>query len=292
MDARSALARLLPDADQDWIAASGCGTGAARGRIGGPAGCRGDWSRHEPAALHAAARRARHRDVRPGGDAAREPRRLRETRAAAGGPAGAARRRRGVAGRTRHVVPQLFRDVEPRHPPLPLRHGHPARRAAPLRQREVACSGSSAPAAPAWSTSPPTWRSIPRWPSRRCRRCAAQYAERLRREARAMASVLHPNLATIYGAEEWHDTPLLIVEYLEGGTLLDWLARGAMPVDETLDLGIMLADVLDRVHGSACCIATSSRATSATRSTACRSCSTSGSPPCSTGRRGPMRPPP
>ncbi|MBL8139041.1 MAG: protein kinase [Acidobacteria bacterium] len=77
-----------------------------------------------------------------------------------------------------------------------------------------------------------------------------EYAERLRREARAMASVRHPNLATIYGAEEWHDTPLLIVEYLEGGTLLDWLARGAMPVDETLDLGIILADVLDRVHGS------------------------------------------
>jgi len=77
-----------------------------------------------------------------------------------------------------------------------------------------------------------------------------EYAERLRREARAMASVRHPNLATIYGAEEWHETPLLVVEYLEGGTLLDWLARGAMPVDETLDLGIMLADVLDRVHGS------------------------------------------
>jgi len=77
-----------------------------------------------------------------------------------------------------------------------------------------------------------------------------EYAERLRREARAMAAVLHPNLATIYGAEEWHDTPLLVVEYLEGGTLHDWLARGPMPVDEVLDLGIMLADVLDRVHGS------------------------------------------
>ena len=77
-----------------------------------------------------------------------------------------------------------------------------------------------------------------------------EYAERLRREARAMASVRHPNLATIYGVEEWHDTPLLVVEYLEDGTLHDWLARGPLSVDETLDLGIMLADVLDRVHGS------------------------------------------
>ncbi len=77
-----------------------------------------------------------------------------------------------------------------------------------------------------------------------------EYAERLRREARAMASVRHPNLATIYGVEEWHDTPLLVVEYLEHGTLHDCLARGPLSVDETLDLGIMLADVLDRVHGS------------------------------------------
>lgn len=77
-----------------------------------------------------------------------------------------------------------------------------------------------------------------------------EYAERLRREARAMASVRHPNLATIYGIEEWHDTPLLVVEYLEGGTLFDWLVRAPLPVAETLDLGIMLADVLDRVHGS------------------------------------------
>jgi GAF domain-containing protein len=76
------------------------------------------------------------------------------------------------------------------------------------------------------------------------------YATRLRREARAMAAVRHPNLAMIYGTEEWHDTPLLVVEYLEGGTLLDWLARGPVPVEQTLDLGIMLADVLDRVHGS------------------------------------------
>lgn len=77
-----------------------------------------------------------------------------------------------------------------------------------------------------------------------------EYAARLRREARAMAAVRHPNLATIYGVEDWRDTPLLVVEYLEGGTLLDRLADGPLPVDETLDLGIMLADALDRVHGS------------------------------------------
>ena len=65
-----------------------------------------------------------------------------------------------------------------------------------------------------------------------------------------MASVLHPNLALIFGAEHWRGKPLLIVEYLEGGTLADYLQRGVLQVEEVVDLGIVLADVLDRVHAS------------------------------------------
>lgn len=77
-----------------------------------------------------------------------------------------------------------------------------------------------------------------------------EFAARLRLEARAMAAVRHPNLATIYGVEDWRDTPFLVVEYLDGGTLLDVLAQGPLGVGQVLDLGITLADVLDRVHGS------------------------------------------
>jgi hypothetical protein len=77
-----------------------------------------------------------------------------------------------------------------------------------------------------------------------------KHAARLHREARAMANVLHPNLALIYGAEEWKGTPLLIFEYLEGGTLLDSLSRGPIALEEVIDLGTLLADALDRVHGS------------------------------------------
>lgn len=73
-------------------------------------------------------------------------------------------------------------------------------------------------------------------------------ARRLQHEARAMATVRHPHLALIYGAEQWRGTPVLIVEYLEGGTLLDGLRRGPLSVQETLSLGIVLADVLDRLH--------------------------------------------
>jgi hypothetical protein len=77
-----------------------------------------------------------------------------------------------------------------------------------------------------------------------------KHAARLHREARAIANVLHPNLALIYGAEEWKGTPLLIFEYLEGGTLLDSLTRGPIALEEVIDLGTLLADALDRVHGS------------------------------------------
>jgi len=77
-----------------------------------------------------------------------------------------------------------------------------------------------------------------------------QHAARLHREARAMANVTHPNLALIYGAEEWKGTPLLIFEYLEGGTLLESLNRGPISLEEVVELGTQLADALDLMHGS------------------------------------------
>ena len=113
-----------------------------------------------------------------------------------------------------------------------------------------------------------------------------KHASRLHREARAMANVLHPNLALIYGAEEWKGTPLLIFEFLEGGTLLDSLNRGPLALEEVIDLGPCWPMRSIACTGPACCIATSSRATSATRRTACPRYWTSGSPPFSTRSRG------
>ena len=78
----------------------------------------------------------------------------------------------------------------------------------------------------------------------------SESAARLHREARTMARVLHPNLALIYGTEQWRGTPMLVVEYLDGGTLRDWIRRGPVSCAEVIDLGIVLADVLDRVHAS------------------------------------------
>lgn len=70
----------------------------------------------------------------------------------------------------------------------------------------------------------------------------------LRREARTMAAVTHPNLALIYGAESWRGMPILIVEFLEQGSLADRLKSGPLAIDEVIDLGIALCGALDCIH--------------------------------------------
>ena len=71
---------------------------------------------------------------------------------------------------------------------------------------------------------------------------------RLRDEARVMAALNHPNVATIYGLEFWHDTPVLSVEYC-AGTLADRLAAGLLDQDEAIALGLRLCDALTYLHG-------------------------------------------
>src|SRR5262245_19097518 len=51
---------------------------------------------------------------------------------------------------------------------------------------------------------------------------------RLQREARVLASLNHPNIAAIYGVEE----QALVMELVEGPTLAERMARGAMPTEE------------------------------------------------------------
>ena len=73
-------------------------------------------------------------------------------------------------------------------------------------------------------------------------------AARLRHEARAMASVAHPNLATIYGAETWKGRPLILVEYFGAGTLEDRLGRGRLSVGKAIEFGISLAGGIEHLH--------------------------------------------
>ena len=70
---------------------------------------------------------------------------------------------------------------------------------------------------------------------------------RLRWEARSMASFVHPNLALIFGAETWRGVPVLVVEYLSGGTLAKRLHHDNDPA-WVIELGIKLAGALEALH--------------------------------------------
>lgn len=80
-------------------------------------------------------------------------------------------------------------------------------------------------------------------------RISLSLTARLRSEARAMAAVVHPNLAVIHGSETCQGVPLLVLEYLEEGTLADRLAeRQHLDAAEVLRLGIEICSVLSTLH--------------------------------------------
>ena len=57
---------------------------------------------------------------------------------------------------------------------------------------------------------------------------------RFQREAEVLASLNHPNIAQIYGLEDTTDANALVMELVEGATLVDRIAQGAIPLDEAL----------------------------------------------------------
>ena len=73
-------------------------------------------------------------------------------------------------------------------------------------------------------------------------------ASHLRGEARAMAAVVHPNLAVIHGIETWQGVPFLIEEFLAGGSLADRLRLGPLGIDAALTLCATLAGALEQLH--------------------------------------------
>jgi serine/threonine protein kinase len=76
----------------------------------------------------------------------------------------------------------------------------------------------------------------------------AERLTRLEREARLLASLNHPNIASIHGLEQSDDTRLLVLELVEGDTLADRLKRGAIPVEESLKLALQIAEAVEAAH--------------------------------------------
>lgn len=75
-----------------------------------------------------------------------------------------------------------------------------------------------------------------------------QTAARVRDQARAVAGLGHESLATLYGLETYDGAPVLVMEYLPGGTLADRLATGRLPADAAVTMAIELARALEYMH--------------------------------------------
>lgn len=72
--------------------------------------------------------------------------------------------------------------------------------------------------------------------------------QRFEREARAIASLNHPNICTVHDVGSKEGNEYLVMEYLEGETLASRLLRGALPFNLVLKHGIEVSDALDAAH--------------------------------------------
>src|SRR5688572_31604950 len=70
----------------------------------------------------------------------------------------------------------------------------------------------------------------------------AERLARFQREAEVLAALNQPNIAQIYGLEKREGITALVMELVEGPTLADRIAQGAMPLDEALPIAKQMAD--------------------------------------------------
>jgi eukaryotic-like serine/threonine-protein kinase len=73
---------------------------------------------------------------------------------------------------------------------------------------------------------------------------------RFEREARLLAALNHPGIASIYGLEKRDGTTYLVMELVEGATLAERLAAGALPLDDALAAAAGIATALEAAHGA------------------------------------------
>ncbi|HEX3577412.1 MAG TPA: protein kinase, partial [Thermoanaerobaculia bacterium] len=71
---------------------------------------------------------------------------------------------------------------------------------------------------------------------------------RFEREARAISALSHPNICALYDVGREGDIEYLVMEYLEGQTLADLLARGPLPRSQFVKLGAQIAEALQHAH--------------------------------------------
>jgi serine/threonine-protein kinase len=79
----------------------------------------------------------------------------------------------------------------------------------------------------------------------------AQDPERLarfKREAQVLAALSHPSVGAIYGLDEADGRPFLVLELIDGETLAERIASGALPIPDALTIAIQIAEALEAAH--------------------------------------------
>src|SRR4051794_32519123 len=72
--------------------------------------------------------------------------------------------------------------------------------------------------------------------------------QRLEREARAVSKLSHPHICALFDIGHQDGIDFLVLEYLEGETLVDRLRRGPLPPEQLLRDAIQIADALENAH--------------------------------------------
>jgi Tol biopolymer transport system component len=71
---------------------------------------------------------------------------------------------------------------------------------------------------------------------------------RFQREAKLLAALNHPNIASIYGLEDSAGSHALVMELVEGPTLADRIEQGPIPIEESLRIARQICDALEYAH--------------------------------------------
>ncbi|HUU45468.1 MAG TPA: serine/threonine-protein kinase, partial [Acidobacteriota bacterium] len=72
--------------------------------------------------------------------------------------------------------------------------------------------------------------------------------QRLELEATSTSSLDHPNILTIFEIDEHDGRPFIAMAYVKGPTLKEKLARGRLPLDDSIRYGVQLAGALGAAH--------------------------------------------
>jgi len=73
---------------------------------------------------------------------------------------------------------------------------------------------------------------------------------RFEREAKTVSALNHPNICSLFDVGSHNGIDFLVMECIEGETLSQRLARGPLPIEQTLKIGTEIADALDKAHRS------------------------------------------